>query len=213
MWMDKGREKKKAQECTIENTVLINRVSSHCTTRTEHMGSARSRSRGTGGKSQVLAASAQLRGWPAQLRGVASTARGGGQNRWRGGQHGRSPVLRWGHWHIQWPQCSNHDPSSAQTFSAPWASPPIHVSELLTLPTQRSACFWFYYITIFLFYHYCIAIFLFYHYMSIISLYVYRDHEFLKPEVLRTTEPSISLLPYLWSNPQINTNLPNSKYW
>lgn len=57
MWI---KENKKAQECTIENTVLINRVSSHCTTRTEHMGSAR-----TGGKSQVLAASAQLRRWPA----------------------------------------------------------------------------------------------------------------------------------------------------
>lgn len=108
MWI-KGRKKKKqkkAQECTIENTVLINRVSSHCTTRTEHMGSARSQSRGTGGKSQVLAASAQLRGLPAWLRGVAKTAQ-------VGGQHGRSPVLRWGQWHIQWLQGSNRDPSSA----------------------------------------------------------------------------------------------------
>lgn len=70
------RKKKKAQECTTENTVLINRVNSHRMTRTEHMGSARSRSHSTGGQSG-----------PGSQHGL-----GGSQHSSGGSQHGRSPV-------------------------------------------------------------------------------------------------------------------------
>lgn len=180
MWK-KEMGKKKAQECTTENTVLITRVSSHCTTRTEHMGSARSRGRGTGGESRVLAASMA---W-----GVASMAQGVPRMAWRVASMAWRVASMAGHLCWDGDSCTSSGRRAptvapqARAFSAPWASPPTWVPALLTLAAWRSACPWFYHSNVFVFYHYCI------NYVSVISLYFYRDHEarFLKPEVLRTT--------------------------
>lgn len=71
------------------------------------MGSARSRSCGTGGKSQVLAAST-AQGAASTAQGATSTAQGAAST----AQGARSPVLSWGQWHVQRPQGSNRDPLS-----------------------------------------------------------------------------------------------------